>query len=294
MDVLEQIYILYCRINNIYLKLYFLELSGKRDSVSYLELVWILRGQIDEEKVLFDKLQEEYSDIYSYLCNLGGNFMPLGARLCDYLRNYRYFNIDSDGDSLLSDNINYTKMYGICFKNMILLYLSFLQEIINSVAFESVKEKLLNIKYNNSFIYRDVEEILVDFNFDVLRTNYVNLNVFADTLDLENNMGNNIILNCCLNVIKMNIEQLLNISDMDYNNDNKVCLSLNNQCLLRAALSLISERDYYEMEKQIYDEINRCSNNSNKVSADIVNSILEGRKKDKCRVRRISMTPIDD
>jgi len=302
MDVIKEIIMLYYEINNIYLELYKLELNDNKDNAFFLQLVNILKEKIEEEKKLFDRLFKEQEDVFEYLLKLAdddGNEMPFSMRLFDYIRFYNHMNneIDEfdDEEQILDakETMSYAKLYDACSKNIFLVYLSFLQEYINSFCFNDIRQGLLNYKYRNSFINHAIEVSLLDFNFDISRINYINLYFLADTLELDKNECYKVIQECCWDTITTTISGILSIGDKEYEDIKRKTVSMNNQCMLRAVLSLLSEREYETVRENINGIVKKLSNDDNRLGILIVDSIFGIRSRDKVRVRKISMRPME-
>jgi thiaminase len=148
---MEDILMLYYEINNIYLELYMMELSDDRNSNMFLELIDLLSEKINEEKELFLELSENINDKeYDVLCRLDEVVdNPFTKRIVDYMRFY-------------NDSGDYAKLYVACTRNVYLIYLSFLQEYIDKIEYESLRKGILSYKYYNSFICHDVFSVMHD------------------------------------------------------------------------------------------------------------------------------------
>lgn len=283
---MKKILMLYYEINSIYLELYNLELNGNMNSDAFRDLVSLLKEKILEEKELFDKIKGEYD--YSKL-DVGNLDSPYSKRFADYA-SYDY---DTDvDDSEMRDRVEisyYSQIYKASSQNLFLVYLSYLQELVEMENYSFIRDKLLNYKYFNAFLFHDVESVLIDNNFNVNKINYVNIDFMASLFRNKVKNVDSIILDCYYDTIMTTIEQLLSIKDIEYGNNDKLTISLNNQCMLRAALGLISERDYESVSKYIYDYVSELTRDDNSMSLNIVNSILNERSKNKERIRRISM-----
>lgn len=283
---MEEILMLYYEINNIYLELYKMELNDNKDSF-FLELIGLLKEKIEEEKELFRDLVNEYGDGCYNLCKLDEELdTPFAKRIADYMK--FSIDIDDENNELVNEKINYAKLYSLCGRNIYLIYLSFLQESIDLVNNSSLRDKLLNYKYFNSFINHDIENNLIFNNFDIGKINYINLSLIGMTLKLDKDVVDKIIYECLEDTVVTTIIQLLSISDIEYCDDNRRCVSINNQCMLRAGLSIFDENNYRDINNKIYDLINKLSNDTNKVSRDIILSIIDNRNMDKSRIRKIS------
>lgn len=301
MEVLKKIFELYNEINMLYIELYKLELSGNRNSNKFRDLVDLLKSKLKDEKKIYEKLFLEYEEDYEELYKIVDEYSdrPFGIRMRDYINLYDSNKVDvyenEEKEEVIAEilaNIKYSKLYSACSRNMFLVYLSFLQEYADSDLFSYLREKILGFKYYNAFINHDVENILVDLSFNIDRDNYVNLYFIADSLKLKE--SNEIILDCFVDTIKTTIEQLLSINDVDYSDDDKKAIAINNQSMLRAGLVMIGERDYSLIKNNLNDEIEKLSTDYNKISVDIVKLLIDGRKKDRSRVKKISMRPLND
>lgn len=300
-DIIKKLNMLYYEINNIYMEMYNFEVSSKKDDLFFLELVNLLKDKREKEKELFNEFDKVYEGDYIDLCeSLSNSVSPFNKRMVDYLNVRNTINIsiyEEDEEEVVSDKlklVRYAKLCDVCSKNILLIYLSFLQEYIDSKMYDYLRDKLLSFKYHNSFINHDIENYLIDFNFNIGMVNYVDLYLVADSLGLEKDVCDDIILDCYLNNILLVIEQLLSFNDKDLDDIDKMSIFVNNQCMFRASLSLLSERDYDRIKDIIFNKIKELSNENNRINVDIINSILFERKKDKSRVRKISMRPIDD
>ena len=296
MEYMEEILKLYYQINNIYINLNKLECSGNKDSVEFIELVGVLKELILQEKVLFDNFYNIFDDAYKYQVVDNGD--PCVKRLIDFMNFYEALNCkisDIDSEEEVIDktyDMQYGKLYKSCSKNVFLVYLSFLQEYIDAIDSVYMKVKILAFKYYNAFINHDVEECLIDFNFEVGKVNYVNLYFVAETLGIDINMCDNIILDCFKDTIEITVGQILSVKDKDYQDINNYAMVVNNKAMLRAGLALISNNDFEKNSNWLFGMINSLSTNDNQISVSVVNAIINDISKDKTRVMKISMRPL--
>ena len=294
MDVVKELVMVYCEINMIYIELHELEINNKKNSDRYNCLISLLKKDLCKEKEIFNliSIDEEfdYEELYSLLEKCTDK--PFNIRAEDYVTNedINIKDMDEEFFSEIIEDIKYSKLYSACSMNMYLIYLSLLQEYAYSSSFSYLRDKILNYKYYNSFINHDIESILIDSNFNIDRVNYINLDFIIDILGLDD--GSKIVLDYCKDTIKTTIDQIMSISDSDYNDDNVLVSSINNQSMLRASLLLLNDRDYNKIDNNIFNEYERLCTNYNKVSASIIKSIFDDRKKDMSRIRKISLKPM--
>ena len=296
MEYIEEILKVYYQINSIYNNLYKLEYDDKKDSVEFIELLDVLKILILQEKDLFDKLYSQFDDLYEYQVFDNGD--PFVKRLNDFMNFYEALNCrinDNDSKEEMDDkiyNMKCGKLYKSCSRNIFLVYLSFLQEYIDDSNYSYMKDKILAFKYYNGFINHDVEGSLVDFNCDINKVNYVNVYLIAESLGIDINMCDNVIIDCFKDTIEVTVSQILSMNDIDYNDVNKYAMVINNQAMLRAGLALLGQYDFDKNRQWLLDIISRLSTNDNQISVSLVNSIIGGITKDSTRVMKISMRPL--
>ena len=294
MEVVKELVMVYCEINMIYIELHELEINNNKNSDRYNYLISLLKKDLCKEKEIFKLIsmddEFDYDELYSLLEKCTDK--PFNIRAEDYVTNedINISDIDEEFFSEIIKDIKYSKLYSACSMNMYLIYLSFLQEYADSGSFNYLRDKLLNYKYYNSFINHDIESILIESNFNIDRVNYINLYAVVDILGLDD--GNKIILDYCVDTIKTTISQIMSINDKDYSDDNMLVLSINNQSMLRASLLLLNDRDYNNIKTSIFNEYYGLCTNYNKISASIIKSIFDDRKKDMSRIRKISLKPM--
>lgn len=291
MGILNKIRVLYCEIKLLYIQLCELENSSKKEESLYISLVDLLKNKINEENNLIKELINYYNnDIYKVYRLVDTS--DIRKRLLDSINMYECINGDNtlDKDEML-EQMRLDRLHISCYRGMNLIYYSFLQEYIDLGMCSDIKESLLKIKYDNSFNNHDMESELVNNNFNIPRVNYIILNLVVDTLRIENN---EILLDCFAERILTSLVDILNIKDIDYSDNKKKVLSINNQCILRAGLVMLKDNDYMELVDEMNDIINRYSSSDNSISISIVNSILGNRIKDRERVRRLSLRPLCD
>lgn len=293
-DIFNDIIILYYEMDDIYSELYNLDLNGDRGNEIYLQLVNILKEKLQEEERLFKLLydSEEYKDVYDYLMKEAN---PFFLRLLDYAKMFEDSDIKIDEEydeetiRCIDEYKKLSKLCNACSRNLFLIYLSIFQEYIDSIDDEELKEKLLNLKYHNSFVNHVIENCFISCNFDVAEDNYVDLYLVADTLGLELKVCDDNILACYMSTIDIMITRLLSINDSDRDDIDKIAMLENTVCMLRACFALMSNNEYSKIENKVNDRINALENDSNSLSVELVKDIISNRDRDKKRVKKISI-----
>lgn len=285
MEIINRIIILYREIKEIYTQLYRLEKDNEKNNTLNLLLVDLLKKKIKEEELLIRELFDYYNDdIYEVYNLINDNDMK--KRLMDSINLYECINGDTSlsKDEMLKQ-MEVDRLYIECYRNMNLIYFSFLQEYIDLDVCVDIKDSLLKMKYDNSFVDHNMESQLVGNNFNVPKINYVNLNLFIDTFRIDNY---ELMYDCLAERILISIYDILNIKDDCYDNDKNVVMSIDNQCMLRSGLVMIKDFEYEQLIGDINNMFN-LNSNDNVISMGIVKAIISMMNKDKEMVKRLSL-----
>lgn len=303
MELIRKIVYLSYQIYNVYLELYTLEIENKKDNLEYFSLISNLKQMIFEEKRLYQCLgnnQNDYLKLLDFASDLFGEEV--------FMRIYGYMLLNNHlilkngcgiGEEVVLQKDEFN-IYNEMNKNIFLMQFSFIQEYIESLAFTSVKNKLIYLKYYNSFIDPYAGSYLVDYNFDVQKTPFVDFNFMLRILNIDFKNSSNVMLEGCLDAIKMSLNKLFRYNDVYYcvlSDDINIDCKVNNiifQCMFRTGICLLDDRQYEMVRDSILLTINLLSNEFNTISSSIINSILDGRSRDRSRVRTISIGPINN
>lgn len=303
MEKFNGIVSLYNEINKIYYELLTLESNGKVKSSVFSKLVDLLKEKLDEEKKLYASLIEYYKGNYDEMfalivtCEYPEH---IEKRIKDYLSICHIFNINPkeslNGQALTENEAmrRLDQLYVSCSRNLYLVYLSFLEDFVNSSAFISIKDKLLSFKYYNSFVDHDMESQLINSNFNISKVNYVDLNAVATVLKIDSVSCNEVRWMVLSDAINTSVMELLSIKDSDYMDDFKKAKAMNVECMLRAALALFGDDKLgYDFEiSSINHMISNGMEFDNGLSINIIKSIVGNKDKDRTRVRKIFIQPL--
>lgn len=171
-------------------------------------------------------------------------------------------------------------------------FLTFLQEFIKDNNYSSFKEDLIEYKYYNIFMNKNVENYIKENHFEIPKF-YTNSRFIADLTrtDLylyqlfKNNYANRIAMESILNILE--------ISDSDYMKTNESIFSILNQCYLRSSLlqmddDYISDSNYAFHEFVEGKEYNKNYPEHN-ISEQIIISCFKGIKKDREKQFEVSI-----
>lgn len=276
-DVIDIAYDIYM----IYLELFGLEVRGNKENSRYMSLIKTLKEKINEEKELYELLaqdRESYDMLFDYVKRKPTQML--------YLRMYSYM-IFNDDNAIEDEDNRFRSIYSACNIDLFLVYLSFLQDCIDDESLSSVKDGLIYTKYYNSFINLDLEESLIENKFEVCKVNYAKAYFVSNILLMDKNITEEEILDYYRDAIAVALVGLLNIVDLEYDNEDRMVDVISSECMLRASLSMLSNGQYEVLKEGIYKVINDLSTGENGKSVCIVNSIINGRVKDKSMVKRI-------
>lgn len=279
-------------INNVYLTLYKLECLGDRENSYFFNKVNELKKMLVIEEELFNKLvtTSEYSSIKDAVMESKG---PVFSRIKDYISRYEHNNEEIYVDEEKKFKSNIKKLYDACSRNIFLVYLSYLQEYIDTTNNVLMREKLLSLKYYDAFVRLEVGKILINNDFNISRSNYVDLYLVADMLRMKEDISYEMIADAHATALKEMIRELFSITDDKYNDYDVVVASKNIEFMIRACLSLIND-DYFDyMQDETFLLIDELSNDNNTKAFDIIDMVLESRNKDKSRIMKLSLRPID-
>lgn len=296
MDTFKKLLDLYVEINEIYLNLCREDIDGLSSGKGYLYLVKLLKGKVIEEKKLFQELFEslEYEEIKKPIYEEDN---IITARLKDYIKTHEALNIsidEEDDEEVVTRkqlSMKVSKLMCSCLRNIFLVYSSFLDEFIKTNNISELRERLLTIKYYNSFKLHDVEDVFLDCDFNAPLENYVDVYLVAETLGVDVTECDEIILDAYLGCIEDMSIQLMGFNDNDYSDYNKLAVIANGSFMLQGCFALISEKDFLANKDKIFDKIEELRNGKNNKSANLIMEIINTRERCQMRVKKISLRP---
>ena len=301
MEIFDKILELYKEIDVIYKTIILLEYENKFSDDRYLSCVNLLKEKISLEKELFNQFLNNDREGYEWIVKLLEEKMIeledyVLSRLYDYMSIQISNNPKSENDSLEEqmqiESINRVdRLYREFSKNLYLVYLSFMGDYINSLAFESVRKLLLSFKYFGALTNHDMEEVLINHNFNVGKVNYIDLNFMATRLRIDKKLTDEVSYIVYYDAVRTSVIDLLSFNDNEYSELYKKTNCISSGCMLRAGLLLLSENieQYKNVIDDIYKLINELEDFYNGLSVEIIKSIIECIDIDKKRVKKISL-----
>lgn len=312
-------------IEKLYEQLYNLEIDGKKETKEYNRLIGILKLQTDLEKKYYEKINLDYQKAkswYGYLLvthiktnniseidsiinqdyskrhikrvlnNLLDIILSNPKNLIEKIPEDVYKSIEQldieDVETILSNSLD--KSVSIernLEKDVYNTFLCILEEFINNSSFNSIKNELLKVKYNLSFIYTRIEQNLLNNNFTIFDDVYSESKLTADIKEVEKDYYLLIKDKFCNNICLQELSSIVNISDIDYQENKIVIISILKQCFIRASMAYMSE---FAIEKIIEDFYRYSAPHiKNDISLSIVNDCFNKSKKDKTKIKIISL-----
>lgn len=303
LDSLERITRVTYHIDNIYNRLYQLEIEGKKNTDEYKKMLNYLNMFLDMEKEEYDKANLNNNKCIAYIGILimSNPDNELEQNSLDYLANgdyterikarivYRAFSFISNNAEILLgqveeariDVVNEAMLIGEAIKeDMFNLCMNMVQSFIDNKNFNKSKFDLILLKYNLAFVECSVEETMIESSFTPSDKTTFKSESVADLFDI-NSFDLGLIRNTqILQILKNHITGLLDIDDEDYGNKSKITESILRQCIIKASLQLVADDTFNEMFSKTGD-IFVGEIDLNKISVSIVLQAIKDREKDK-------------
>lgn len=314
-------------INRLYTKLYTLEIEGKKDSDDYNKNIEYLSILIEGEdkiysdpslttkkaiswaKFLFDqksqntftqnKEKQEYNSIIIRIID-----KLLSKIIKDYntiinLSDREFTNIMTMLGLKMPDKVDRdTKYKCIILTNAIekdihYNFLSFLKKYIEDPKYRTLKKALIIGKYSIIFANKDIESYYLNNNFNIPDDTYIYSTLVAEALQIKPELYRNIKDVIGYKIVNEQINKLLEISNIEYNDIMKSAISIIAQCLMSSALLCMSDEKIndvnYEFHELIEDKEYSSVYPNSKVSESIIIELFKSIKKNKSKVQTISL-----
>ena len=333
LEYIERLLRINANIDKVYTKLYTLEIEDKKNTEEYTKQLEYLSIFIEEEEKLYNKPNTTSTRLLSWAKFLFEHKRLNSFDVKENLMNQNYDNkilsrvintilskITKNYYNLINlsnkELINIMTMFGmnitkklsnddiskrIIIKNNIendiyLSFLSLLQEQIETPNQKLFKYKLITAKYNTIFINRNIESHLLTNNFTINTNTYISSDIVSDLLQIDkqlNTLSKNIL---GVTIANQEIYELLEISDIDYNDITKVTISILRQCMLNASLLFISD-DMIEEIKNIINEFIQdieyeTIHPNNTISNILINNCFNNIKRNKEKMKMLSLKKV--
>jgi len=241
-------------IDLLYKKIFELEIKNKKDSNEYKEIVEYLKLAKDMEDNIYKRNSFDIIKFIKWLKYLSKEiklksdidylaFQDYEKKITKRIFNTIIFNMKYD------NSLKFAKAEQAIEIDFYNSFLSILNDFIEKEEYSFLYPKLIELKYNVVFINKEYEQDFIDKNFDISKDLYIiskivseiNKIEYENIIDMKNVFGKKLFLKQML--------ELLEISDMDYNNTNKYFESIVRQMLIKTAFLQMNED---ELEKCLY------------------------------------------
>lgn len=320
-------------ISNDYKALYNLETNGKKDTEEYKKVLDNLHMDIEFENKLYNEYYHlNYDKCYAWIEYLFENQMPkelkkdiesmmeqdysnrviirilntlinkmtedyqnikkiIPEEVIELLKQLGMPNPDKLASQSAYSNIKIQESLEIDTLNA---YLSILQEYIQKEDYRSFRNQLINSKYNITFINKEIEKGMLSNNFDIPETLYINSKMIADLHQVDSNIYDLLKDHYSIQISAKQISEIIEISDMDYSDQNKATTSILRQCLMRASFLLMSDDAISNVNYTFHEFIEGKEyldrHPNDRISEQLIINCFRSIKKDKNKPNILSLT----
>ena len=314
-------------IKNIYDKLEQLDINNLKNNEEYITLINKLKKEIIKENNKYKNnnlTTEKKAKIIELLAN-NHNLSKkeniniiinqqdndlITRRVFNILTNQTIPNIDYTKKHIPTDLLELLNTYGLPIKNnktfkeinnytkiqlaisndINIIFLSILQENLNLWKYSQYKNNLLKSFYSTLFINKDIEEQLINNNFNMNNNIYISSKLTNDLLK-----SNSIIYNTITSILvepqlNLHITNLLKIKDNEYNYPSINIYSIITECYIRSLLTFLTNDRIQYLKQQFHYIINNTTyQKNNRNSQETIINCFNNVKHDKSKKRIISL-----
>ena len=314
-------------IKNIYEKLEQLDINNLKNSQEYIYLINKLKQEINIEnnkyknanltteqktkiiELLASNPNSSKKDNIDTIINQQDNDL-ITRRVFNILVNQTVTNIDytknniptellefinahnlSINDNKINKEINnYTKIQLAISNDINLVFLSILQDNLNLWKYSQYKNNLLKSFYSTLFINKNIEEQLINNNFNIDNNVYISSKLINDLLNSNSTIYNIISSILVEPQLDSHISNLLKIKDTEYNYPSINIYSILTECYIRSLLTFLTNERVQYLKKQFhYLIINPTYSKDNRNSQEIIINCFKNTKQDKSKKGIISL-----
>ena len=200
------------------------------------------------------------------------------------------YNIPINDNKINKEINNYTQIQLAISNDINLVFLSILQDNLNLWKYSQYKNNLLKSFYSTIFINKNIEEQLINNNFNIDNNVYISSKLINDLLKSNSTIYNIISSILVEPQLDSHISNLLKIKDTEYNYPSINIYSILTECYIRSLLTfLTNERVQYLKKKFHYLTVNPTYSKDNRNSQEIIINCFKNIKQDKSKKRIISL-----
>lgn len=278
-------------IQTLYQKLFLLEVMGRKDTIEYTKLLDYLNIALEVEEQTYCSAYLDNNKSQALIQYILDNKVPDGFKndfesilMLDYsnivlrrvLNNLNYniaFDYERIKKSLSKDLINSMRKLGIpnfqevifqavysgaelkrAFEKDILVgFLVFLDECVHKLDYQSFKKDLLFVKYNMSFVYKFLENDMVNNKFVVPDVFTFSSTLVRDVTRTDDDFYGSLKDDYGAKASIKQISALLQVSDADYDNGNEMITAILRECMLRSSFLFMSDEALLNLNEEFHD-----------------------------------------
>lgn len=266
-------------IDSLYEKLYRLEVLGKQDDDEYKKTLDYLEVVLDSENYQYNNENLTVALATSFCDYLLLKMFPddidkdiesvvlqdydnrVTKRIFGVLSRKILSDLDYIESQILTNHLNFMGKFGIQDANKAALnsicriqqidnafeldlnrsFLFFLQEYIDSEQHRAYKDNLIKAKYNMAFIDKRIGDDQIKTSFTVQKPLYLSSKSIADFLGM--NVESYKLLSDWygMHAVESHINELIEISDIDYRDPTSAVTSILRQCFIRSSFLLVRD-----------------------------------------------------
>lgn len=280
-------------VEKLYRKLLELELSGKKNTTDYQNIVCEFKASIDEEKKVYEKGNLNLSKCGAIIDYIAKTFLPdnfkentesimmqdynnkVLRRILNILKHKAILNSKSVKEMLpeeipsllyqigisnpgeiVSQAINSSVELNKAFEKDILNgFIVFLNQAINRKNNEAFKKDLICSKYYISFVNPIIEDDMMSNNFDAPKVFYVGSRLVADLTQTDLKLYELLKNTYAIRKSTKQITKLLEMKDDEYSNPKNIISSILRQCFIRSTFLLMSDEVLSSVNNEFHDFI---------------------------------------
>lgn len=319
-------------IYNLYQKMYVLESKGQKESEEYQKLIEYLKIALEVEEVGYLDLNLTYQKCLAliryleinyqlpndldYIPNLDDKnliFMRirniLDRKMLSFTENLKNTVVPQEIRDILQriGIINEEKLSQSIYSNtelnkalkfdLISSYLIFLKNTTRNKDYSQYKDELLKAMYQTIFIYKDIENEILKNNFNVPDNINITSQFVADLFQI--NIAYPILKNLFAGEIcQTQINEIIEIKDIDYDNPKIYVASILRQCLLKSSFLLLDDNHLENINYQFHSFIESdqyiSRHQGDRISEEAISRCFRNIKKDKAKTITLSFKYADD
>ncbi len=315
-------------IDNLYNRLYDLEVNNQKETEEYQRLLKELISEVNNEEKQYNEYNLDFDKCTAWLNYLSGSELS-NISMTDFesIVNQNYSDriirritkvlikkIISDyqkikemlpeeitsiineldfpnKDEIISQSIYSSTEVQLTIEiDILMAYLTFLEDYLNKN--EPYRLDLISSKYNAAFINKDIEKTMISNNFNIPSELYINSKFVADLTKMNPLAYDLTIGHHATKVATNQIVQIIEINDTDYKIPKRAVTSILRQCMMRAAFLFMDNESISGVNSIFHEviesEIYLSKCPNNTITESAVINCFKSIKRDRNKLRILS------